>query len=55
MKVLQKISILTVALMLAIFIAVPAMAAYNRVGTDVKTMQEKPNTPGTDGPASPFE
>jgi preprotein translocase subunit SecG len=55
MKVLRKISILTAALMLAIFIALPAMAEHKQVGTSVMTTQEKPNTPGTDGPAAPFE
>ncbi len=38
MKVLQKISILTIALMLAIFIAVPAMAATIFVPDDYSTV-----------------
>ena len=48
-------SIVLTIIALLMYTVLPATAGYKQVGSSVETMQEKPNTPGTDGPVAPFE
>ncbi len=56
MKNLSKKSVLIMSVLMLLTCSVlPATAGHNQGATPVSTIQEKPNTPGTDGPVNPFE